>query len=775
MLNKIDFNGLGRALLANAGVHLSSWLPGGKINGKEYECGSLHGEAGGSLRINLNTGKWADFATGDKGGDLISLYAAINGLKNSEAAAQLAHHAPQITAPPKPPSLDKPPQFIKPPKGTPLPNFTHKKFGKPVTRYTYRDHAGDVLYFVCRYELDGEKSFGGWSYTDDGRWLNKSWPAPRPLYGLELLNNDKPILIVEGEKSCDAARTICGTVYNVVTWPNGATAYDKADWSPVFGKKVLIWPDADEPGRKAAASIVKILLNQCPEIKVLNVPPQDGWDAADALAEGWTWADFKTWAKEIAKPATAPTPEPDEIPMPTSDDVPMVYESSPEPEPATAATVTNNIVVVANDDMFDPPPHASIQAIAQKCGIAQTKQGHPLVNVDNVLRCFQGCQEFHDLVWYDSFHKLIFTKWNTGERREWSDVDDINLSVLLQRYYGFIKIQKYTVNDAIQSYAYQNPKNEPRDWMDTLTWDGTSRIESFFTDAMGAPSNDYTRAVSKNFWVAMVARIYKPGVKYDNLVVLEGKQGTFKSTALMAIGGEWYGEVNESPSSKDFFQALQGKMLVEISELDAFGKADVTTIKRVLSTPTDRFRPPYGKAQQSFPRTCVFVGSTNDNDYLKDHTGARRFFPIQVTEANVDFIKTNRDQLFAEAVHLFKLGETWWQVPKESAIEEQEARRQVDMWEDVISTYLLGKTETSMADIATGVLKIEPGKLDLRIQHRIGRILRFLGWNNLPKKRAGKTIRLWSKGHIEQTELHLDFSPQPKVRNYAPGAEQPFI
>lgn len=321
----IDFAGLALALLSRARELLPAWFPEGTLAGHEYQVGSLRGEAGSSLSINMNTGKWADFADDAKGGDLVSLYAARDGIKNGEAAKRLAEKIGFNLSPNGAPKRStngngsKPePDMVKPPTGTEPPTMRHLTHGAPASSWCYRDPAGEPLFHVARYDVVGGKQFAPWSW-DGSRWIAKGWPVPRPLYGLDLLaaRPEAPVLVTEGERAAEAARTIAGGVYIVVTWPNGAKAVDKADWSPLKGRNVLIWPDADEAGVAAGQQVAARLTPDCPQVKVLDVLsggtlPQ-GYDAADALKDGWSSGAFEAWAAPRTKVFNLP-PEAEGMP-----------------------------------------------------------------------------------------------------------------------------------------------------------------------------------------------------------------------------------------------------------------------------------------------------------------------------------------------------------------------------------------------------------------------------------------------------------------------------
>src|SRR5437660_7070206 len=183
-----------------------------------------------------------------------------------------------------------------------------------------------------------------------------------------------------------------------------------------------------------------------------------------------------------------------------------------------------------------------------------TKKKPTLKDVVDLLEVYP---EFRDLFWYDEF----LQRGLTGDPpREWTDHDDLETAVNVQRMYGFSGATVETIRQAIATVMRRRRKNCVRDWLDSLKWDGIPRTDDFLVEYFGADNNEYTRAASKNFWIAMVARVYSPGCQVDNMLVLDGTQGIGKSSALRAIAGEWFAEQHESATSKDFYQVLQGKM-----------------------------------------------------------------------------------------------------------------------------------------------------------------------------------------------------------------------
>jgi putative DNA primase/helicase len=354
---KIDFDATNQHALSILESLCHEWLPNGHREGHEFKVGSLAGEPGRSLSINLRTGAWKDFA-GDAGGsDPISLLAAIRSVSMGEAARELADRLGSgiaslgVTAAPKPDRTEWVPIVAN--EQAPAPTFQHHKFGKPTRtwRYTTPDGKGTIGY-VCRFDLpDGGKDVVPRTYclNSEGRreWRWLSFAKPRPLFGLDLLAaaSTAGVLIVEGEKAAVSARSICPGV--VVTWPGGGKAVKYTDWSPLQGRKVLIWPDRDQAGRDAAADIAARIKSIAEKVRILTPPegPDDGWDAADAVAEGWNVDRLKAWIMPPAPVAATPLPE----------EPPPGYDCPDEPIPPWEGTTPQDQPRYRDDRVMDLP------------------------------------------------------------------------------------------------------------------------------------------------------------------------------------------------------------------------------------------------------------------------------------------------------------------------------------------------------------------------------------------------------------------------------------
>jgi len=216
-------------------------------------------------------------------------------------------------------------------------------------------------------------------------------------------------------------------------------------------------------------------------------------------------------------------------------------------------------------------------------------------------------------------------------------------------------------------------------------------------ESSDANPNRYAMAVGEKFLIAAVKRIMDPGAKCDSVLVLEGKQGIGKSTVPRILAGdEWFSDQLADMGSKDASLQLRGLWIVELSKLDVLNRAEMARAKAFLSRQTERFRVPYGRRIIQVPRQCVFVGTTNADSWLKDETGGRRFWPVRCRQIDLEALRRDRGQLWAEALHYCRLGATWWLDDAEvikAAIEEQQKRYQADVWQEQIAKWLETPTE----------------------------------------------------------------------------------
>jgi predicted P-loop ATPase len=327
-------------------------------------------------------------------------------------------------------------------------------------------------------------------------------------------------------------------------------------------------------------------------------------------------------------------------------------------------------------------------------------------------------------------------------------VTDVDVAFLQKRlqHLGLKHIGKDATHQAVDACAWQHRFHPVRDYLNALRWDGVSRLEHFLPGYFGTEQSDYAETIGKMFVIGMAARILAPGCKCDHMLILEGPQGTLKSTACSILGGAWFSDsLPEVMNAKDASQHLRGKWLIEISELHAIGRAEASQLKAFLTRTSERYRPSYGRREVIEPRQCVFVGTTNKSIYLRDETGGRRFWPIAAGTINVRALARDRDQLFAEAVHCYKSGERWWPdaaLEREHIVVQQAARYEADAWEEPIQKLLDKEDRVTVYQVAREALGMDTDRIGTADQRRIAGILEHLGWHRLPRE-AGTGTRWW--------------------------------
>lgn len=375
-----------------------------------------------------------------------------------------------------------------------------------------------------------------------------------------------------------------------------------------------------------------------------------------------------------------------------------------------------------------------------------TERG-PRPTMANVVKVLQTDPTLgSDHLYYDPFEDRV--KIVNSAARAWVDEDDYALTVYLQQTIGMSLIGDQTVSKAVRLVASQRPRHSVRLWFDTLQWDGEPRLETAFEDYWGVEDfsshpQEYVRAVSRNFLLGIVARIEKPGCKLDTMPVFEGDQGKKKSSALEILASPaWFAVARDTIGTKDFLLTTRGKLILELAELDALTKAEITAIKNTMSTAVDTYRPPYGRVARDYPRQCVFAGTTNKDDWANDPTGGRRFLPIKCGEIDLIALQAARLQLFAEAVHRIRAGEAWWMMP-ESAAAVQRDRHADDVWTDTVLTWLIGKSDATSSEVLLQALKFKESDIGRREQNRIGDILRHAKWHRQTVRRDGRPVKAW--------------------------------
>ena len=294
---------------------------------------------------------------------------------------------------------------------------------------------------------------------------------------------------------------------------------------------------------------------------------------------------------------------------------------------------------------------------------------------------------------------------------------------------GFPKASMEIVRAAVRKVCRHQAFDPLRDYLDGLQWDGAPRLASWLTTYCGAEPSAYVSEVGRRWCISAVARGFKPGVKADCMIVLEGAQGRRKSSALAALAGEdWFADALPQMGDKDASSYLRGKWIIEVAELEAM-RSQMDAIKAFISRQVESYRPAYGREDVYEPRRCIFAGSTNKDDWQRDETGGRRFWPVRVGSIDVDAIARDRRQLWAEAVHLYRAGERWWlegEVADQAQAEVAE-RRPDDPWRADIARVVEGRAEVTTKEVLHE-LHVLPVDMTITLSKRVAQELVALGW-----------------------------------------------
>jgi hypothetical protein len=375
------------------------------------------------------------------------------------------------------------------------------------------------------------------------------------------------------------------------------------------------------------------------------------------------------------------------------------------------------------------------------------------------------------------------------EPGDWTGDDTIRAGMWIARNYGFTPTTR-TVGEGLRIVAMRTLVHPIRDWVKSLRWDKKKRIDTMFIRLGGAEDTPLNRAISKNFLISCIARVMVPGAKVDTMPILEGEQGLGKSSLLRALVGEqWFIEGSVDIGTKDGYQMLRRKWVGELGELDSLSRAEVSGVKQFLSQRVDTYRPSYGTHAVDFPRQIVFAGTVNPDGggYLKDDTGARRFWPIFLTLVDLAGLLEQREQLWAEAYARYMKGEKWYiddPVLIAAAAESTEERRQADPWEQVVGGWIAANPSVrrrgvTTVDVLKLALEIPVDRLGRTEESRIGKVLRTCGFGRTARERRGgvrtriyyPTVELADVGGGKAELAQKD--PKPVERGpYAPLTER---
>lgn len=516
------------------------------------------------------------------------------------------------------------------------------------------------------------------------------------------------ILIVQGAGCAQLAQLILPE-YLCFDWQQFFAGPEREDI--VKDRDVQLWALDSREALKAAPALLKV----CASIAVVDTSKDEaGIDFSRVLAQRATGDAVADFIRARLKPITQP----------------KKHDKSSNGKGRHVRT---------------SPGLATAFSVWQSLGLECNAQGMPFPTIANAAIVLSAHPEIKDRIWFNDFTRKIM-QTVAGQVSAWTDAEDLNVCVFLQQALKMPRMALGTVQHAIQQVAFCRRRNPLQDYLKSLVWDGVERLGSWLADFLGADNDEYTQTLGRNWIISMIARASLPGCKADHMPVLEGKMGKGKSSVLEILGGEWYKAAPQAFGSKEFFEVIQGAWLIEIPDMVGFGRREHSQIISAITTRSDSYRASYARHAEEHPRTCIFAATSENDDYLKDARGIRRYWPIRCTDISLEPLRGARDQIFAEAVHLFGSGSGWYEMPSEVTAKEQQARQEADIWVEPIAYYCAARAEVTVREIAMMCLHIDTEKHDQTIANRVARCLIFLGFSkSKPEWIEGKTTRVYRR------------------------------
>lgn len=394
-------------------------------------------------------------------------------------------------------------------------------------------------------------------------------------------------------------------------------------------------------------------------------------------------------------------------------------------------------------------------------------------NLKNIQYIMHNAPELAGCLAYDKFaDNIIFIKCPPWEKLDEFEVRPVKPhdNYKLRHWFASIPVsegKKFNLSveqadDQIKDTAYANEVNPPKQYFETLEWDNKPRLDKWLSYYLGAEQSDYTAIVGRKWLVAAVARIYKPGTKFESMLVLEGSQGIGKSLALRVlatINGKSYftdSGLNFHSDKPDSFQKLQGRLIIEMSELASWQRAKQEDIKMFISQQEDLYRPPYDRKLIERPRMFVLAGTTNQlQGWLSDETGNRRYWPVLCNSVDIESLKRDTEQLWAEAVHRYKLGEQLWLDEEEYKLAEAQQQERVSVTilrDDIQKAITKIKEDGYRTEVMKGIFTTSEimSQMNIPVYQKtdkfaaiINRDLRLSGYKEIRRFINNKRIKAW--------------------------------
>lgn len=402
---------------------------------------------------------------------------------------------------------------------------------------------------------------------------------------------------------------------------------------------------------------------------------------------------------------------------------------------------------------FDVVPASTAAEALPLPPFKRDRNGRIEATVDNVTMATRRPDLCGMEIRFDKFRdEIMFTAPERGEWQSFTDQDYVRLRIVLEKR-GFKPIGRELMRDVVLLVATENPFDSAQEWLNALEWDGVPRIATFLQRYFGAEPSEYNTAVSTYTWSALAGRVMQPGVKADMVPILVGAQGAGKSTAVAAIAPavEFFCEVSFHEKDEDLARKMRGRLVAEIGELRGLHTKELETIKAFITRTHENWIPKYREFAVQFPRRMVFIGTTNKDEFLADETGNRRWLPVKVGGVDVEGIKRDRLQLWAEARDYFLLSGVEYRQAEALAGAAHEEHTISDSWQESVERWLdepdhlTGEAPRTRdflraGDVLKGALRFDDKHITRREEMRVGAILRALGYTRKKMRENGRTV-----------------------------------
>ncbi|WP_363322356.1 VapE domain-containing protein [uncultured Gilliamella sp.] len=386
------------------------------------------------------------------------------------------------------------------------------------------------------------------------------------------------------------------------------------------------------------------------------------------------------------------------------------------------------------------------------------KNGKIESTINNVYLAVQRADICQINIKFDQFRdEIMFTPLGSDQWQTFTDADYSRLRIGLEKG-GFKPIGRELIRDIVLLVADESPFDSATEWLSRLKWDGVPRIKTFLSDYFNADANEYTEAVSQYLWTALAGRVLEPGIKADMVPILVGEQGCGKSTGVAAISPspDYFCEVSFAEKDDDLARKMRGRLVGEIGELRGLHSKELETIKAFITRTHENWIPKYREFATQFPRRLVFVGTTNQDEFLSDDTGNRRFLPVRVSNVNVKGVKANRDQLWAEAKQAFADSGIQFSAAERLAASEHDQYMIKDVWQETVSRWLnepdittgekpIDKNYLTASEVLRWAIGLDLKNIGRREEIRISKNLQELGYKKTVTKVEGKSLRVFAK------------------------------